>query len=64
MTTDRGAVRTLRSRVTLISGVLGLGAILSAVLGPLAPPVLQPIDASAGIHTFSAGNIYLAPSVS
>ena len=62
MTTDRGAIRTLRC-VTLIGGVLGLGAILSAVLGPSAPPFLQPIDPSVGIHTFSTGNVYLAPSV-
>ena len=62
MATDRGAARTLRC-VTLIGGVLGLGAILSAVLGPSAPAVLQPIDPSVGIHTFSTGNIYLAPSV-
>ena len=60
MTTDRGAVRTLRC-VTLIGGVLGLGAILSAVLGPSAPPVLQPIDPSVGIHTFSAGKITSPP---
>ena len=62
MASDRGAARTLRW-VTLIGGVLGLGAILSAMLGPLAPAILQPINPSAGIHTFSAGNIYLAPSV-
>lgn len=62
MTTDRGAARTLRC-VTLIGGALGLGAILSAVLGLSAPAVLQPVDPSVGIHTFSAGNIYLAPSV-
>ena len=62
MASDRGAARTLRC-VTLIGGVLGLGAILSAMLGPLAPAILQPINPSAGIHTFSAGNIYLAPSV-
>lgn len=62
MTTDIGAVRTLRF-VAVMGGLLGLGATVSAVLGQSAPAILQPITPSTGLHSFNSGNIYLAPSV-
>lgn len=62
MSTDHGAARTLRC-VAVAGGVIGLGALLSAVLGSSAPAVLQPIVPSVGIHTVAGGNVYLAPSV-
>ena len=60
MATDRSAARTLRA-VAIAGGVIGLGAIASAVLGQSAPAILQPITPSVGIHSSSNGNIYLAP---
>ena len=45
------------------AGLLGLGATASAVLGQSAPAILQPITPGVGLHSFSSGNIYLAPSV-
>jgi hypothetical protein len=62
MATDRSAARTLRV-VAIAGGVIGLGAIASAVLGQSAPAILQPITPSVGIHSSSNGNIYLAPSI-
>jgi hypothetical protein len=62
MSTDIGAARTLRF-VAIVGGLLGLGATVSALLGQSAPAILQPITPGAGLHSFSSGNIYLAPSV-
>lgn len=62
MSTDIGAARTLRF-VAIAGGLLGLGATVSAVLGQSAPAILQPITPGVGLHSFSSGNIYLAPSV-
>jgi hypothetical protein len=62
MASDRSAARVLR--VVAIGGaVVGLGAMASALLGQSAPTILQPIASTVGIHSFSTGNIYLAPSV-
>ncbi len=62
MADDRRAARTLRT-VAIAGGVVGAGAIASALLGQFAPALLQPIVPSVGVHSFSGGNIYLAPSV-
>jgi hypothetical protein len=59
---DRLAARVFRV-VTVGGAVVGVGAIASAIMGQSAPAVLQPLSPTVGIHTFSAGNIYLAPSV-
>ena len=61
-TDDRLTVKALRV-VTISGGIVGIGAIASAVLGQSAPAVLQPIIPSVGVHSFGMGNIYLAPSV-
>jgi hypothetical protein len=62
MSDDRRAARTLR--VAAVGGaVVGLGAVASALLGQSAPALLQPIVASAGVHSFDTENIYLAPSI-
>jgi hypothetical protein len=58
---DRVLIKALRV-VTLTGGVVGAGAIASAVLGASAPSLLQPIIPAVGIHSFTAGNVYLAPS--
>jgi hypothetical protein len=62
MATDLSATRTLRV-VALGGAVVGLGAAASALLGQSAPTILRPIVVSVGVHSFSAGNIYLAPSI-
>jgi hypothetical protein len=62
MASDSSAARALRV-VAIAGGLIGLGAVLSAVLGASAPAVLQPITPAVGIHTSSNGNVYLAPSV-
>lgn len=62
MSTDRGAARALRV-VVVAGGVVGLGAVLSAVLGQSAPTILTPLVPSAGVHSFYSENIYLAPSI-
>jgi hypothetical protein len=62
MTDDRRAAKALRI-ATIAGGVVGAGAIASALLGQSAPTLLQPIIPSVGIHTFNVGNIYLAPSI-
>lgn len=62
MSDDRRAARTLRV-VAVAGAVVGLGAVASALLGQSAPALLQPIVASAGVHSFDTGSIYLAPSV-
>jgi hypothetical protein len=50
-------------RIIVISGgIVGVGAIASAVLGESAPIVLQPIVPTVGTHTFGTASIYLAPS--
>jgi hypothetical protein len=62
MATDRGAAQTLRI-VAVGGAVVGLGATASALLGQSAPTILQPIVSTVGFHSFSTGNIYLAPSI-
>lgn len=62
MADDRRAARALRI-VAVAGGVVGLGAIASAILGQGAPAVLQPIVPSVAVHSSATGNIYLAPSV-
>lgn len=62
MADDRRAARALRI-VAVTGGVVGLGAIASAILGQGAPAVLQPIVPSVAVHSSATGNIYLAPSV-
>jgi hypothetical protein len=51
-------------RILAVAGaIVGLGAIISAVMGSSSPLLLQPIIPSVGIHSFGSGNIYLAPSI-
>jgi hypothetical protein len=59
---DAVAVKILRV-VTIVGAIVGAGAIAGFVLGQSAPAILQPIDPAVGVHTYSAGNIYLAPSI-
>jgi len=49
--------------VVICGGVVGAGAIASALLGQSAPALLQPITPSVGLHNFGTGEIYLAPSI-
>ena len=52
------------SRVVVIGGgVVGAGAIASAILGQSAPALLQPITPASGVHAFGVETIYLAPSI-
>jgi hypothetical protein len=62
MADDRRAAKALRV-AAIAGGVVGLGAVASALLGQYAPAILQPLTPGVGIHSFSSGNIYLAPSV-
>ena len=51
-------------RVVVIGGgVVGAGAIASAILGQSAPALLQPITPASGVHAFGVETIYLAPSI-
>ena len=59
---DESAVRVLRV-VAVIGSLVGIGTIASAILGPSAPALLQPIVPSVGYHTANGGNVYLAPSI-
>lgn len=59
---DRLAAKCLRIAV-IGGGVVGAGAIASAILGQSAPALLQPIIPSVGVHSFVDGNIYLSPSI-
>ena len=59
---NRLAVKALKV-VVISGGVVGAGAIASALLGQSAPTLLQPIIPSVGIHSFTTGNIYLSPSI-
>ena len=59
---DRLTGKALRV-AAMSGGLVGAGAIASAVLGQSAPALLQPIVSVAGIHSFTAGNVYLAPSI-
>ncbi|MGH3186231.1 MAG: hypothetical protein ACRDOL_02970 [Streptosporangiaceae bacterium] len=59
---DRLTVKALRV-MARSGGVIAVGVIGSAVLGQSAPALLQPIIPAVGIHSSSAGNIYLAPSI-
>jgi hypothetical protein len=59
---DTVAIKILRV-VTIVGAIVGAGAIAGSVLGQSAPAILQPIDPTVGVHTYSAGNIYLAPSI-
>jgi hypothetical protein len=58
----RLAVKALRV-VALGGGIVGAGAIASALLGQSAPALLQPIIPAVGTHSFTGGNIYLSPSL-
>lgn len=49
--------------VALTGSVVGMGAIISALLGSSAPTLLQPIDPTVAIHNSNYGNVYLAPSI-
>jgi hypothetical protein len=62
MMDDRSAAKALRV-LAFTGAAVGLGAVASALLGPSAPVVLQPIVPSAGIHDFNTQSIYLAPSI-
>jgi hypothetical protein len=62
MSDNAQAIKALRV-VAISGGIIGAGAILSAILGQSAPALLQPIIPSAGIHSSDVGNIYLAPSI-
>ncbi len=62
MASDRHCAKALRV-VVISGGLVGLGAVASALLGQSAPAVLQPMVPSAGIHTFNTETVYLAPSV-
>jgi hypothetical protein len=59
---DRLAAKALKV-VVICGGVVGVGAIASALLGQSAPALLQPIIPAVGFHSSNVGNIYLAPSV-
>ena len=59
---DRRAAKMLRV-VAVAGAAVGLGAVAGTLLGQSAPALLQPIAASAGVHSFDTGNIYLAPSI-
>ena len=59
---DRLAAKALKVAV-ICGGVVGAGAIASALLGQSAPALLQPIIPTVGIHSSSVGNIYLSPSI-
>jgi hypothetical protein len=62
MADESRAVKTLRI-LAVAGAIVGLGAILSALLGSSAPPLLQPIIPSVGFHSFGTGSVYLAPSI-
>jgi len=50
--------------VVISGGIIGIGAVASAILGQSAPAILQPIVPAAGIHSFTTSeNIYLSPSI-
>jgi hypothetical protein len=59
---DRITGKALRV-AAMSGGVVGAGAIASAVLGTSAPRLLQPIIPGVGVHSFTLGNVYLAPSI-
>jgi hypothetical protein len=59
---DRIVAKALKI-IVISGGVVGIGAIASALLGQSAPALLQPIIPIVGIHTSSFGNIYLSPSI-
>ena len=60
---DRLAIKALKV-VVISGGVVGAGAIASALLGQSAPALLQPIIPAVGIHTNTGtANIYLSPSI-
>ena len=61
-TDDNLAAKAMRAAV-LAGGVVGAGAIASAILGHSAPALLQPITPTAGVHAFGTENIYIAPSI-
>jgi hypothetical protein len=62
MTDEARAAKALRILV-IAGGIVGLGAIVSALMGSSSPLLLQPIIPSVGFHSFGTGNIYLAPSI-
>jgi len=59
---DRLAAKALKV-VVISGGIVGAGSIASALLGNSAPRLLQPIIPSVGLHSFTTGSIYLAPSL-
>jgi hypothetical protein len=62
MADDDRAAKALRI-VASAGGIVGVGAIISALLESSAPPILLPIVPGVGFHTFAEGNVYLAPSI-
>jgi hypothetical protein len=59
---DRIAVKALKV-VVIFGGIVGAGAIVSAILGRSAPTLLQPIIPAVGIHSFNTQSVYLSPSI-
>lgn len=59
---DNLAAKALRV-VVIGGGVVGVGAIASAILGQSAPALLRPINQASGVHSFGVETIYLAPSI-
>jgi hypothetical protein len=59
---DRVAAKALKV-IVISGGIVGIGAIVSALLGQSAPALLQPIIPTVGIHSSNFGNIYLSPSI-
>ncbi len=59
---DRLLAKALKI-VVICGGIVGAGAIASALLGQSAPALLQPIIPSVGLHNFGTEEIYLAPSI-
>ena len=59
---DRLAAKALKVAV-ICGGVVGAGAVASALLGQSAPTLFQPIIPAVGFHSSNVGNIYLAPSI-
>ncbi|MFZ5869234.1 MAG: hypothetical protein ACOYXW_01680 [Actinomycetota bacterium] len=57
------ALTTLLRVVSIVGSLVGVGAIISSVLGPSAPVVLRPVAEDAAFHSFLEGNIYLSPSI-
>lgn len=57
------ALTTLLRVVSIVGALVGVGAVISSLLGPSAPVVLRPVTEDAAFHSFLEGNVYLSPSI-